>query len=269
MNALWLALICAAAILCAPHRAAACSCAFKSQEGFVPDVQGPLTLPSNARGVLYYRPLAQRYRAPTALAAVDPQGPGTRAALIGALEHGDGIVRGTAATALGVLGSADLATVAALTVAAGADNSDAIKSLGEIGQPAASAVPVLREKVLSSTWPHIAQAAMIALARIAPDLPDVLAAIARRLDERKPNDYTRQYALEALGKAGTASRPYAGRMVKVLSEQPTASEVTALLTALETIGPDPAEVAAPLRAYQPTEDWLRERLEQYLRKLGR
>ena len=212
-------------------------------------------------------PARANYRAPTALAAVDPQNPLTKSALLAALNHTDGIVRSTAAAALEEIRANDVETVNALLASAKADNSDAIQALGKLGPVAAPALPVLKDLARNSKWSHIIQSSMLALAQIAPEDPETTAIIGAQL-KWKENEFTRQKALEALGIVGPPAKSVVPRMLETLKEKPTDSEVLALINAFKAIKPDPKQVATPLRAFKAKEEWANEQVAEYLKSIS-
>ncbi|MFN8393001.1 MAG: HEAT repeat domain-containing protein [Bdellovibrionota bacterium] len=220
------------------------------------------------RAILADRSISN-YRAPTALAAVDPDSPETRAALIKALTHPDAIERSTAAEALGRL-PADEVTVAALTEAVKAGTSNAMEALGNNGSAARSAVPILLKECRTSEYWNVRQSAMMALAQIAPEDPEVRKIIVIHLrpetkfHESSEREFLRSAAIQALGKLGSHAQPAIPDLLGVLKEKPSNAEVYYILDALKKIGADPAAANAALTAYQTKDPTVKEAVKRYL-----
>jgi HEAT repeat protein len=193
------------------------------------------------------------YCAPLALVAVDPDSPKTRAALLQALKHPDPIERSNAAYALAKL-PADNTTISALIAAVSADKSNALDPLG-MHRPAAIA--------------------MLALARIAPEHPDVLkvfvGCLRPRLNDNDSigSEYIRSAAISSLGEMEIYARPAVPEMLKVLNENPTSSEVYRLLNALEQIGADPALTRPALMSYHSSDSMAQQAIESFITRSSR
>lgn len=209
------------------------------------------------------------YAAPTALAAVATGDAKIVPVLVAALAHPDFIVAGSAARALGTVGDARGAVVPSLVKAVEEKNNmEAVEALGTLGDKASAATPVLLKVARESKWDHMRQAAMKSLVEIGHDKATVLRVIVDNMKD-PIGTYTRQKAIESLGKLRKDALPAVPDMVAVVDKSPTEFELGTLVRAWQEIQPPPESIRPALKKItELNHGWVRDLASKYLDRIA-